>query len=184
MKNLNQLLSTLSQSTSATFASLEYESKGTGEVARHTINMNVDLERVYKEDLETLKEELKTLTDPIEIQACEELISSLENSLENGIGNNVGYTQKNVDYITFNDKDGNTIQGIKMHPDTGDILVSGFSIQKHVITEGKEKTTKSRPKTIAKNKLSAKLKKSKFRRFTISTNADNIKLHGNEIVLN
>jgi hypothetical protein len=185
MKELTQVLSTLSQSSSATFASLEYTSKGTGEVARHTINLNVDLERVYREDLEFLKEHKKTLSDPINIQACDELIASLENSLEKGIGNNVNYSQKDVEYIHFSDSNGNLIKGIKMHPDTQDIILSGYQIHKQVIKEGEEKKPKkSRPLTIAKNRIRSLLKNNKFRQYVISTNAENVKVHGQEIILN
>lgn len=185
MKHLKEIISTLSQSTSATFASLEYTSKGTGETARHTINLNVDLERVYREDLNFLKEYKNTLSDSIEIEACDELIKSLENSLEKGIGNNYNYTQKDVEYIRFKDENGNFIKGIKQHPDSGDIILSGYQIQKSVIKEGEDKTPKkSRPKTIAKNKIRELLKNNKFKNYTISTNAENIKVHGDTIILN
>lgn len=186
MKHLKELLTTLSQSSSATFASVLYESKGTGELARHTINLNTNLERIYREDLAKLEAELPNLTDEIEIKACSEMIKSLKNSLEKGIGNNDRYTQKDVEYIYFNNKDGNRIKNIKMHPETFDVILSGIRVQKKVIEAGEYKEVKSQAKTLAKKEITKRLKlqKGNFKNFCISTNADKLKLNGDTILLN
>jgi flagellar biosynthesis component FlhA len=186
MKELKELLTTLTESTSATFASVLYESKSTGELARHTINLNTNLERIYREDLAKLEAELPNLTDEIEVKACTEMINSLKNSLEKGIGNNDRYTQKDVEYIRFKDKDGNFVKNIKMHPETYDIILSGIQVQKKVIEEGEYKEVKSQAKTLAKKELTKRLnlQKGNFRSYCITTNADKLKLHGHTIEIN
>lgn len=180
-KETAHLISTLSKATSANFCGLLYESKGTKEKSKYVVNLNVDLTRVYQEDLEFLKKLFPTLDDTIEIAACGELISSLENSLENGIGNNTRYTQKNVEYIHFHTNKGKQINGIKMHPDTGELLISGFVVHKTVIEKGEEKKpVNSRPKTIAKDKIRKQLKSDKLRQFCVS-HIGKVRLNGETI---
>ena len=179
--NIDKLFSSITQSSSATFCSIYYESKGTGEVARHTINLNVNLENLYSQDLETLMSIKNNLNDSVEIQACNELIESFEDSLKAGIGNNVNYSQKNVDYKRFKDVDGKVISNVKQHPN-GQIYLSGLLINKDVIEQGQYVERKSKPLTIAKNKMRKDLKTTKFRNYVLDSNTFEIRVRGNNII--
>lgn len=191
-----QFISTMSKASSSTqFASMLYENKQ-HEKSKYVINLNVDYERVYREDLQTLKDELDTVQriDPevdyttedledkaLEVKALGAMIKSLENSLEKGIGNNDNYTQKDVEYIYFKTKDGKFVPNIKMHPETGKIYLTGFVIKKVVVEEGDpKKAVKSRPLTLKKNKFEKLLKRSKIRSFVLD-NADKARLNGETI---
>jgi hypothetical protein len=183
MNNIDNLLSSITQTQSATFCSLLYKAKTTNEKARLTINLNVDIEKLYVQDIELLKNLRESIVDPIEIEACDELIESFTHTLSVGLGNNVNYTQKNVQYKRFIDKDGNVIKNVKQHPN-GQLHLSGLLINKEVIEPGEYKERNSRPKTIAKDKLRKQLRTSKFRNYVVDTNSYKVKVWGNTIEFN
>lgn len=187
-----KFVTTMSKATSSTqFASFLYEN-AQHEKSKYVINLNVDYERVYREDLELLKEQLNAINEVItesemsedqelEVKALQALISSYENSLEKGIGNNDNYTQKDVEYIYFKTKDGKIIPNIKMHPDTGDVHVTGFLVKKVVVEAGDpKKPVNSRPLTIKKDHFRNMTKLSKIRNFKLA-NADKARLNGETI---
>ena len=158
------------QKKGARFASLTYTAKGTGEVARHTVCLGVSVERAYRRDLAMLTAKRKSLLDSLEateglakifvtLEACDELIASLEESLEKGIGNNSAYTCAGV-YESI-------CRGVKFHKETGELYVTGFTIGKEVIKKGEHKVVKSSEKTIAKNALRRGMKSGKFRQFAL-----------------
>jgi hypothetical protein len=182
----------MAKATSSTqFASLLYEN-AQKEKSKYVINLNVDYERVYRDDLEMLEDllmsvktilEWNTLTaeeradKELDVQALEELIKSVKNSLEKGIGNNDAYTQKDVEFIYFQTCDGKHIPNIKMHPDTGQVYVKGFLINKVVVEAGEpKKPTKSRPLTIKKDHYRKMMKISKIREFKLDS-ADRARLN-------
>ena len=164
--NINKLLLSLltNNGGGVKFVSFTYRSKGSGELARHTVLLNASLENAYKADLEALKELLPTLTKPVDIEACSAIIASVENSLEKGIGNNDAYTQAD----TWNfpipslplayDSEKNTWQ------------IRGRSIQKKIFEEGVYKVVKSRPLTLAKKAIekAIKAKRSTIRSYCVS----------------
>lgn len=154
------------------FADLFYVAKGTGEVARHTLLLGVSLENAYRKDLAKLEAMLPSL-EGVEREACEELIASLQESLAKGIGNNSQYTQKGM-WKTI-------CPGIRKEEETGKVQIYGFSIRKRVIQEGEYKVVKSRPKTIAKNKLRKQLRSGKFRPFSFEPGTE-FELHANKLV--
>jgi hypothetical protein len=151
------LVSLLDGNKSARFISLLYRAKESGEVARHTLLLNVKRERCLKVDLASLTALRPSLTG-IEAQACDELVASITESLTTG--SNKLYTKKG--YYTA-EGNGNVQVSVK------DIAyVRGYSIGKEVITEGTYKKVKSSDKTIAKNKLRKGLKNTRVREFVIT----------------
>lgn len=170
--NALALIPELTKTSSARFASFTYSAKGTGEVARHTLRLGASVTAAYRKDLAKLEKLAPTLSG-VEAEACAELIASLKESLEKGIGNNSAYTGADT-YVTI-------AKGIKVHKESGEIYVSGFSRAKAVIEAGTFKTVKSSPKTIAKNKLRKGLLSGKIRQFALPSTLS-AKLNGKELV--
>ena len=185
--NALALLSEITKTSSARFASFTYCAKGTGEVARHTLRLGASVTAAYRKDLTTLENSLcsmqsalsggehqwKGASISVAILACEELIASLKESLEKGVGNNSGYTCADT-YTTL-------AKGVKVHKETGEIYVSGFSRAKVTIEPGTHKSVKSSEKTIAKNKLRKVMLSGKIRQFALPATIS-AKLNGKELV--
>lgn len=174
MKNNGSLLAPLASlsNVGARFASFTYASKGSGEVARHVVALGVNVERAYRRDLAVLQGKRNTLSG-VELQACDELIASLQNSLEKGIGNNDAYTCADT-YTPV-------CKGVKVHKENGELHVFGFSMGKTVLEAGEHKKVKSSEKTIAKNKLRKGLKSGKFRQFAFG-NVASARIEGKTLV--
>jgi hypothetical protein len=136
---------------------LTYRAKSTGEVAKHTILLNVKRNRCLRVDLENLKKKLPSL-DGLQAEACQELIDSITETLETG--GNRRYTKTGYYQKVGN---GNVVEG-----KTGVVYVRGYAISKTVLIEGEYKKVNSRPKTIEKNKLRKELKSSRVREFRIT----------------
>ncbi len=167
------LLAELTSTKSARFASFTYASKGTGEIARHTIRFGASIEKAYRADLAKLEKLAPTLSG-VALEACNELVASLRESLEKGVGNNSGYTGADT-YTSI-------AKGIKVHKETGEIYVSGFSRSKVTLQAGTEKKVKSSEKTIEKNKLRRLLLSGKFRQFALPATLS-ARVNGKELVL-
>jgi len=151
------LVALLDGNKSARFVSLVYRAKESGELARHTILLNVKRNNCLKVDLANLKAKLPTLAG-IEAQACQELIDSITETLTTG--QNSQYTK--AGYYTA-EGNGNVQTSVK------DVCyVRGYSVRKEVIEAGTYKTVKSSAKTIAKNALRKTLKNTKCRDFLIT----------------
>ena len=163
-QNLNRALERIANIPACRFASITYRAKETGELARHTLFLGVNVERAYRRDLALYKRKVGKLQG-IESIACGELIDSLTESLTVGIGNNSAYTCKGVYHPIA--------PGIKRHKESGDVYLNGFSIGKKVLQAGVYKDVKSSDKTLAKNKLRKIGKLGRFRQFIIKP--DNVK---------
>jgi hypothetical protein len=166
------LLAELTSTKSARFVSFTHQSKGTGEIARHTIRFGASIEKAYRADLAKL-EKLAPSLSGVTLEACNELIASFRESLTKGVGNNSAFTCADV-YASI-------AKGVKVHKQTGEIYVSGFSRQKKVIQEGAKKSVKSSAKTIAKNKLRESLLSGKFRQFALPATLS-ARVNGKELV--
>jgi len=151
------LVAMLDGNKSARFISLLYRAKETGELARHTLLLNVRRERCLKVDLANLTALRPSLTG-IEAQACDELIASITETLTTG--QNSQYTKAGYYAGQGN---GNVQVSVK------DVCyVRGYSVRKDVIEAGTYKEVRSAAKTIAKNKLRKGLKNTRCREFRIT----------------
>lgn len=174
MKQLPKVLNQLEQVTSARFASLTYRSKGTNELARHTILLGVDTLKAYKKDLAKLLI-LQPRLEGVKQLACQELIKSIKQSLDKGIGQNEAYTCKDVYEQT-------TVRGVKVHKETNELHLMGYAVSKVVIEQGEEDTTKSSEKTLAKHAISKHLRRGKIRQFVLSLDTlQDVRINGKEI---
>jgi len=161
--DFNALVALLDGNHACRFVSLVYRAKETGELARHTIMLNVNRRNALARDLAVLAGMLPKLAG-IKRQACEELIASITETLTTG--QNSAYTK----------------QGYYAAQGNGNVQVSvndvcyvrGYSIGKEVLEAGTYKKVKSSEKTLAKNELRRKLKNTRCREFRITL--DNFKL--------
>lgn len=142
---------------SARFATVLYRAKESGELARHTLLLNVSREGCLKKDLALLQAKLPDLTG-IEAVACQELIDSITETLTTG--QNSRYTKAG-----YYQGQGNGNVQISVH---AVCYVRGYVVRKEVIEPGTHKTVKSSPKTIAKNGLRKQLRNTRIREFVIS----------------
>ena len=149
------------------------KSKGDGEVSRQTVLLNVNRDNSLKRDLSVLKGILPGLSDSVEVQACQELITSIQNSLN---GFNPEYTKTG-----YYDGHGNGNVNVSVK---NEVYVRGYVIKKEVLVPGVYDSVKSSPKTLAKNKLRKKLKNTNCREFLVSPeNLKSLSVNGNRIFL-
>jgi len=151
------LAALLDGNKSCRFVSLLYRAKETGELARHTILLNVKRENCLKVDLANLTA-LRPSLEGVKAQACDELIASITETLTTG--QNSQYTK--AGYYTA-EGNGNLQTSVKEVA-----YVRGYSIGKEVLEAGTYKTVKSSDKTKAKNELRKGLKNTRVREFRIT----------------
>ena len=156
--NFAELVTLLDGNHSARFISLTYRAKESGELARHTILLNVDRTTCLKRDLAILKRKQGRFADPIKNQACDELIASMTETLTTG--SNSQYTKKG--YYTAEGNGNVQVSVLDV------CYLRGYSTGKEVLEKGTYKTVKSSAKTIAKNELRKALKNTRCREFRIT----------------
>lgn len=163
-----------SQAGLARFASFTYQSKSTGEVARYTIQLGFSYRNCLEKSKLALEIESAALTG-LDKQAAEELLNSFAASLN---GTQENYTKEHV-YEDVIDSSGKTIQGIKRNVNDNSLQIFGLLHSKVQISPPtiEEKPVKSRPLTIAKNKLRKGLPVGKFREFALE-NLNVVRLNG------
>lgn len=137
------------------------------------MRLGASVEAAYKKDIETLSR-LAPKLGGVDAQACAELLASLRESVEKGVGNNSAYTCADT-YV-------NVTRGVKVHKETGEVHVTGFTRSKVVLEEGTYKSVKSSEKTIARNKLRKGLLSGKFRQFVLP-NVESARLNGNTLTM-
>jgi len=124
----------------ASFVSFMYKAKGTGDTAIFNVNLNVDYQRVKKEDLETLKNYQPVNEE--EQMAKESILNPKERKVKKG------------------DPYENLGKGIKINKNNDAIHIIGWVENKDLIAKGEgrsEKPVNSSALTIAKNNLMKKL---------------------------
>lgn len=171
------LISILSEGKSAKFASVTYRAKGTGELARHMLVLNFDVETIYQNDIELLSEVLhdvelvKTFakehghTIQNATLALNKTLASLRESLKVGIGHNSAYTHSPEQGDTYVQMDG--VKGVRLHKETGVAYILGYTQGKQVIEKGEYKEVNSAPLTRARKDADRMLRRGKIRLFII-----------------
>lgn len=156
-----------------TFASLTYRTKATNELARYVLILGASVENAYKKDLDAVLAALPTLTDPLDLQAANEMIASFRQSLDKGIGNNDAYTHGPNGGDTFI---ATAVPNVFINKNDGSLHLKGVFVQSKVVLEAgtPRKEVKSKPLTIAKDRLKRTLglRSNKVRQFIL----DNIKV--------
>ena len=149
-----------------------YRAKTSGELADHTLILNVDYHRILTESLTTLKTidsvnvdgDIYTKKNPEFKTAKEELELSLRRSLDND--NEQG--QKVAEHFIPISK------GVKIHKEKGTIHITGKKHTKRVIEKGEYKPVNSELKTKIKNAIKKYLPNSELRSFVLENNFDSL----------
>jgi len=150
---------------SSTFLSIKgYRSATSGEVADHQICFHFSYATALEKSIATL--ETVVPADDLEAQAKGELIASYSKSLEKVTTEPLEIIGDHYDRVL--DADGAPIKGVKVHRETGALHLFGLALNKRVITPGTYKEVKSRPLTLAKDKLRKGLPVERFRQFIVS----------------
>jgi len=171
--NIINALSTIRPSS--TFLQLHNYRNQDGEVANYNIVFHVS----YKNALERAIATLQTYQpeNELEAQAKQELIDGYQASL-----------QKDSDtmqphYQAILSSEGLPIKGVKIHKSTNTLHLYGTVVTKKVVKKGKNKTTKSKPLTMAKNKLRSLTSLASFSQFKITpSNLDKIVVEKMELL--
>lgn len=155
-----------------------------GEVANHTVNVNVDIGKAKQTDLETLEsfdeKELQLIATNVgaDFETAQQALSELIVSHKRNLSDNPTNQSKGQQdaYVNIG-------QGLRIKENengTFDLYVTGFANNKTVIVEGQTKLTNSRPKTLVKKAISKNLKMGKFRNFKLQ-NAESLTVTGDTI---
>lgn len=163
MSNITNILATIRPS--ATFLSIKgYKSATSGEVADHTICFHMSYGSALERSIALLSEVVPA--DDLEAQAKSELLASYQKSLDKVTTEPLEVVGDHYDRVL--DAEGAPIKGIKIHKESGALHLFGLAHRKVVHTKGTFKEVKSRPLTIAKDRLRKSLPVEKFRQFIIA----------------
>jgi len=158
------------------FVGVTYRSKETQELARHTLLVGADYRNVITTSMEELTRMKGTLTDALEIEACDALILSCSQSLlamDAGVPH-PGNTKPDL-YETI-------CPGLRIHKQDGTLELCGLSVAKKVLEAGTYKTVNSKPLTIAKNKLNKELPRAKYRTLAVDVGAmESVRIGGSAL---
>lgn len=166
MNNISRIISEIAAlaQQGARFVSVDYRSKGSGELARHTFLIGADYGKILRRSMEQLTKKLPTLSG-IDEQAARELIASYSKSiLHHDTGTrNEDYTKANT-YV-------HVCPGLKIHKEDNSFELCGLSVAKKVLEPGVYKQVNSKPLTLAKERLAKDLPISKFRTLALDAGA-------------
>ena len=163
----------------ARFASFVYTSMSTGEVARYTLQLGFNYRNCLEKSRLALEIEAPALTG-IDAQAAAELLASIDASLA---GTQTGYTKAET-YVDALDASGKAVPGVKRNVNDNSLQIFGLLHAKVQIAPPtvERKEVKSRPLTIAKNKLRKDLPIGKFREFALE-NLSTARINGETLEL-
>lgn len=178
----HELIDAVTSINGAQFASLVYTSKSDNSTSRYTINLGFNYNKLVEKsltELEILRSEEASGYTPIQLQALNEVTSSLQQTQSSHLEgkSNPSYT-KNNQYTDI----GN---GLKINEKDQSLQLFGLIHSKVVLQEGTpKKPVKSSPLTIAKNEIRSKLSISKFREFALDKEClSKAKINGDILVL-
>ena len=161
------------------FGSILYRSKSINEIARYTVLLGFSYHNLMEKSLVEIKAILPTLKTPLEIEAGNAILESINKTLTAHAAG-----QQNPDYTKLGMYThlGN---GININNNDGTWQVFGLLQSKTVISPGDpRKPVNSKPLTIAKNKIDKALSKSRFREFAFDyTNVGSVKVDGQTLVI-
>lgn len=165
--DFNSLAEFLDGNRACRFVSLVYRAQpkvpkhpeAKGELARHTIMLNVSREKMLRRDRAILLAKRPTLKG-VDALACDELVASLTETIETGT--NCRYTKQGYYEAHGNNNVQTSIKQVA--------YIRGYTLGKQVIEAGfpASPLVNSSPKTVAKNKLRKLLKSARCREFRIT----------------
>lgn len=169
---ITQLINTIEKYPNGTsFVGINGYINSKNEISNNLINIGASRLNALKKDRLYLNS--IQYVDKLKEQARIEVLESIDNSIAviEGTQPPNSRSQSQIDaYTKINDN-------VKIHNGTGIIHITGLRVSKKVIVKGDYKTVNSRPLTIEKNKIKAKLRSTKYVSFKLD-NFDNIAIHG------
>lgn len=160
--------------TGVSFLSIRNYTNASGETANHLVNIGINYAKAKAKDIETLKNlDINEHNFKSDLALIEEARQALIAELTNP---NANRSQAQADAYTP------IVDGLKVHNESGKLIIYAFREKKTVITEGTYKTVKSRPLTIAKNELRKLLRVGKFKNFAIEL-GNELKANGETLEL-
>jgi len=189
MNNAKQFINSFQSLKGASFISINnYLSKTSGEVANHTVNVNISVQNAKETDLQRLQNcnesDLLAISKASKIdletvkQAHAEMLASAEKNLSANPLERTQQSQAQTDaYIHLT-------PAIRLHKETLEIHIFGQAIAKVVLKADEYKQVNSSQKTLAKNaiKKHLDLRADKFRDYVLKL-ADSVKVNGSTIEL-
>lgn len=155
-----------------------------GEISNQILNVNVDIRKAKESDLKTLKsitpDQLAQIASEQKVslataeKALQELINSAERNLTEH-DRTVQSEAQNDAYISLG-------KGLRLHKETMEVYVSGFSNSKKVIVEGNYPSVNKQDKTLVKDAIRKDLKMSGFRNFKLGK-AEALAITGDTIII-
>lgn len=173
------LVKMIAEMKGAKFASFDYTAKATGEKSRLVIILGADTRKLYERDIVRLQRMIlafETKGATLYLQAAQSILDSRLTSLERGVGNNPAYTCADT-YIYPN-----TLSGISIHKESGEVYVCGLVEMKTVLVPGVFKKKNSAPLTIARERIERHLPSGRFRRY-ILRNVSRVSMNGETLIM-
>lgn len=165
MKNLKaEITRRLTEIEGCQFVSFVYLSKGAGELARHTLNIGFNYNKLVEKSVSELETiialEANTWTD-LQKTAANNVLASLKKTLAaHAVGEqNADYTKRGQ-YIPLG-------KGVNVNANDNTIQVFGLANQKRVFVPGVYPHVNHRPLTIAQDEIRERLSVSKIREFAL-----------------
>lgn len=160
MQKVEDLFVELLRTEGTKFVSFTYRSKGTNELARHTLIVGFVTRHLYERDVVILKDLIdNNKVSGLSLKAAQELLESRIASLTLGVGHNPEYSCAGV-Y-------GEVDAGVKVHVIDGSYHVMGLVQNKITLEEGTFKVRNRRPLTIAKDEIRDMLPSEKIRQYKL-----------------
>lgn len=186
---MKKLINKFASLKGAQFISINnYLSSTSGELANHTVNVNISVMNAKIADLQTLKsctnDDLKKISrlTKIDVETLKtslaEMLTSAEKNTSADASEHTNASKAQADaYVHIT-------PAIRLHKDTLQIHIFGQAIKKEVLIEGEYKPVNSSAKTLGKKAIKKyfDLKADKFRDFILG-NADMLKVAGDTILI-
>ena len=166
--NIQNLVAEVAKLNGNRFASLTYTAKGSGEKARHTVQLGFSYHNAVENSLalcDTLTAEACGIeSETLFAEALAAVKASFQKTLDaHAVGQqNADYTKADVYVSLFN--------GLNVSKTDGSYKLFGLTVAKTVLVSGVHKVVKSAPLTVAKAKIQKLLPVGKFREYAIDEN--------------
>ena len=165
-----QIIPPLEKIKGCKFASFIYKAKGTGEVSKVIVSLNISYENAKLRDLDKLNNFAPN--------------SDLQNVAKGELIQSLIAPDKSRSTAQKEAREAIIPNMLYYFPETGNISVWGMVIKKEILEVGEYKTVKSRPLTVEKNKIKKQLdfRTAKFRLYIIQ-NITNISIQGETLFI-
>lgn len=149
MDNANIVAALASIRPSSTFIVLRGYRPEAGGSADYTINFHASYANALERSI--LAAEAFVPADDLEAQAKAEVLASYNASLDKVRNEPLEVVGDHYDRVLS--EDGSPVKGIKLHRESGHLLIQGLLVRKTVREAAPEKKTAKRPLTVAKDKV-------------------------------